>query len=274
MTHIPLRPQHSYYLVQLLPPPLQTDSGLHLPEEYQQADEDGEVLACGPGSVLANGLRWPMQCGCGDRVIADRQSFRWVDERERLAFIHDGDVVARVVEDQLTPANDWVFVLPDPREAATPQGVLVAHTSARGGDARDGERGEMLLRELEGRLRLMDHLAEPERVAYVQRYAASLPPADLERLREAKQRRNRGERWRPEPAPPVTVEPRLSGRVLAVGPGRVALKGPGLGRRAVVPTSLLHTRVFWDRNHREVSLFDGERALLAVPVGDLCAVSE
>jgi chaperonin GroES len=64
-----LKPLGDKVVVEVLDEPLTTTSGIVLPDTAQEKSQRGTVLAVGPGKVLDNGSREPMEVSEGDTVV-------------------------------------------------------------------------------------------------------------------------------------------------------------------------------------------------------------
>lgn len=72
-----------------------TRSGLVLPDTAQEKPQEGEVLSVGPGRVLDNGHKVPMELKQGDKVVYARYAgteFK-LDEDE-LLILGERDILA------------------------------------------------------------------------------------------------------------------------------------------------------------------------------------
>jgi co-chaperonin GroES (HSP10) len=155
----------TYYRIKFLEPEQMSEGGIALPENALPDSQSGVVLAHGPGRLLDSGARYPMQCGIGDVVVARPCDFDPVGDGE--AFVADERLVAYRVfdpkhapgEDPYSPllaANDWVLVRPDAAKEVDPvtgatvaagnSPVLMVTASVGGGEVREDERGEELVR--------------------------------------------------------------------------------------------------------------------------------
>ena len=60
-----------------------TDGGVILPDIAQEDTWTGEVIAVGPGAILLDGKRTPMQCKVGDTVVYPKMGAKKLE--------HNGD---------------------------------------------------------------------------------------------------------------------------------------------------------------------------------------
>ncbi|PIT90337.1 MAG: co-chaperone GroES [Candidatus Komeilibacteria bacterium CG10_big_fil_rev_8_21_14_0_10_41_13] len=73
-----------------------TKSGIILPETVdKEKPEQGEVIAVGPGKILDNGQRSPMEVKVGDRVIFKKYSPDEIKvDGEEILVLKQDDVIA------------------------------------------------------------------------------------------------------------------------------------------------------------------------------------
>jgi chaperonin GroES len=64
-----LKPLGDKVVVEVVDEPQTTTSGIVLPDTAQEKSQRGTVLAVGPGKVLENGNREPMEVSEGDTVV-------------------------------------------------------------------------------------------------------------------------------------------------------------------------------------------------------------
>ena len=68
-TRLTLKPLGDKVVVEVVDEPMTTSSGIVLPDTAQEKSQRGKVLAVGPGKVLDNGSREPMDVAEGDTVV-------------------------------------------------------------------------------------------------------------------------------------------------------------------------------------------------------------
>lgn len=74
-----------------------TASGIVLPDTAKEKPQQGEVIAVGPGRILDNGERVPLEVAAGDRVIYSKYAGTEVKiDGEELLIISERDVLAKV----------------------------------------------------------------------------------------------------------------------------------------------------------------------------------
>ncbi|MCA9836743.1 MAG: co-chaperone GroES [Trueperaceae bacterium] len=64
-----LRPLGDKIIVEIVEEPQQTAGGIFLPDTAKEKSQRGKVTAVGPGKVLDNGEREPMDVKVGDTVV-------------------------------------------------------------------------------------------------------------------------------------------------------------------------------------------------------------
>ena len=64
-----LRPLGDKVIVEVIDEPQTTASGLVLPDTAKEKSQRGKVLAVGPGKILDNGNREPVEVKVGDTVV-------------------------------------------------------------------------------------------------------------------------------------------------------------------------------------------------------------
>jgi chaperonin GroES len=72
-----------------------TPSGIVLPDTAKEKPQEGNVIAVGPGRLLDNGERAPLEVKVGDRVVFSKYAgteFK-VDDRE-LLILSERDILA------------------------------------------------------------------------------------------------------------------------------------------------------------------------------------
>ena len=90
-----LRPLGDHILVKPGEAEQMTASGLVLPDTAQKKPREGEVLAVGPGKLLENGQRAPMEVSVGDVVVYAQYGGTEVTvEGEDYVILDEGSVLA------------------------------------------------------------------------------------------------------------------------------------------------------------------------------------
>jgi chaperonin GroES len=92
-----LRPLGDRVVVQPLPGEVTTKSGIVIPDTAKEKPQEGKVLAAGPGRVLDDGKREPMDVAAGDKVLyAKYAGTEFKLEGEDLLIISGRDILAIV----------------------------------------------------------------------------------------------------------------------------------------------------------------------------------
>jgi chaperonin GroES len=89
-----VRPIGQNVLISQMTPETMTSGGLHIPDSAQKKMNFGVAIAVGPGRVLPNGTRVPLEVRQGDKVY-------W-DKYQGTEFEHDGQKLWLVREDVIT----------------------------------------------------------------------------------------------------------------------------------------------------------------------------
>ena len=72
-----------------------TQGGIYLPDTAQERPQQGEVVASGPGRVLANGTRLEMEIKTGDAVIYSKFAGTEVEVADKeLLVLGSNDILA------------------------------------------------------------------------------------------------------------------------------------------------------------------------------------
>lgn len=71
--------------------------GILIPDTAKEKTQRGEVLACGPGSILPDGGRGKMDLKCGDVVVFSHYSGNEVElDGDKVLILGQNDVLAVV----------------------------------------------------------------------------------------------------------------------------------------------------------------------------------
>jgi co-chaperonin GroES (HSP10) len=153
-------PLGSRYLVYLMREDEEQVSagGIVMVQPHRTDPSEAIVLAVGPGRLLDNGRRYPMQARVGDRVLLERypdggmRGFEALPFQaagnEREGFVSDEDLCAIIPApdyNRIEAAGDYVLVEPDRRPDLIehPSGILQATYLLAGGEERETKnRGE------------------------------------------------------------------------------------------------------------------------------------
>jgi chaperonin GroES len=101
-----MKPRHDYILIEPEKPQERSEGGIFLPEQSREKQQQGKVLAVGPGA-LDSGVRVPPDVSVGDTVLFSKYSGTdlEVDDR-KLLLVHDHDVIAVVKQDKSGPSAE------------------------------------------------------------------------------------------------------------------------------------------------------------------------
>lgn len=91
-----IKPISEKLIVKRTDPTARTESGIIIPEAHQKHQDQGKVVGAGPGRLLDNGERAPMNAKPGDRVLFSRFSSKGTYEldNEEYICVLDTDVLA------------------------------------------------------------------------------------------------------------------------------------------------------------------------------------
>ena len=94
-----LRPLGDRVVIKPTPREEMTKSGIVLPDTAKEKPQEGTVLAVGPGRILDDGTREPMDVKVGDKVLyAKYAGTEFKVEGEDLLIVSQKDILA-IVED-------------------------------------------------------------------------------------------------------------------------------------------------------------------------------
>ena len=98
-TSTKLRPLGDRVVIQPTPREEMTKTGIVLPDTAKEKPQEGKILAAGPGRVLEDGKREPMDVKKGDKVLyAKYAGTEFKVEGEDLLIVSQKDILA-LVED-------------------------------------------------------------------------------------------------------------------------------------------------------------------------------
>jgi chaperonin GroES len=91
---VKIRPLGERVVVKPLPSEEKTKGGIVLPETAKEKPQEGEVVAVGPGRLLDNGTRVPVDLKVGDRVLFSKYAGNEVkiDDEEYL-IMREADIL-------------------------------------------------------------------------------------------------------------------------------------------------------------------------------------
>lgn len=94
--NLKLKPLGDHIVVKVSKEDKMTKSGIVLPDTVdKEKQETGEVVAVGPGKLLENGQRAPMEVKAGDRVLFKKYSLdEFKLDEEEFGTLQLSDVIA------------------------------------------------------------------------------------------------------------------------------------------------------------------------------------
>jgi len=94
-----IRPLGDRVLVKSVERSEQTKSGLFLPDTVQEKPQEAIVLAVGPGKLLDNGTRTPIDLKPGDKVLYSKYSGTEIKQiDEEYLILRESDILAVISE--------------------------------------------------------------------------------------------------------------------------------------------------------------------------------
>jgi chaperonin GroES len=94
-----IRPLGDRVLVKAVERSEQTKSGLFLPDTVQEKPQEAIVLAVGPGKLLDNGTRTPIDLKPGDKVLYSKYSGTEIKQiDEEYLILRESDILAVISE--------------------------------------------------------------------------------------------------------------------------------------------------------------------------------
>jgi chaperonin GroES len=76
-----------------------TQSGIYLPDTAQEKPQEATVVAVGPGKLLDNGDRAPMDVTEGDRILYSKYAGTEVKQfDEELLILRESDILAVIMK--------------------------------------------------------------------------------------------------------------------------------------------------------------------------------
>ncbi|MGB9803845.1 co-chaperone GroES [Desulfofundulus sp.] len=89
-----IRPLGERVVVKPLPTEEKTKGGIVLPETAKEKPQEGEVVAVGPGRLLENGTRVPVDLKVGDRVLFSKYAGNEVKiDDEEFLIMREADIL-------------------------------------------------------------------------------------------------------------------------------------------------------------------------------------
>jgi chaperonin GroES len=95
-TKISLSPLDDRVVIKRLEAEEKTAGGIVLPDSAKEKPQKGEVLAVGPGKLLDNGKRAPVEVKIGDTVLFGKYSGNEIEvDGEEVVIVRMDDILAR-----------------------------------------------------------------------------------------------------------------------------------------------------------------------------------
>jgi len=97
---IPLKPLNDMVIIARLEPESVSRGGIYIPDIAKEAPCEGVVMAVGPGLLLENGVRAPMDVVPGDRVVFKKYAGaeEVVFGNTKLIAVKHDTILAKVLE--------------------------------------------------------------------------------------------------------------------------------------------------------------------------------
>ncbi|NMB12869.1 MAG: co-chaperone GroES [Firmicutes bacterium] len=90
-----LKPLADRVVVKAIEQEEKTKGGIVLPDTAKEKPQEGEVVAIGPGKLLDNGKRAPMEVKVGDRVVYAKYGGTEIKiEGEEYLILRESDILA------------------------------------------------------------------------------------------------------------------------------------------------------------------------------------
>lgn len=282
-----IRPLHSIIHARPLAPE-RTLGSFVLPDTAIAPVQDAEVLAVGPGRYARNGTLAPCVAQVGQRVVFEPHAPRtWLrdgtlllDDRDLVAVVtrvealdrrigpSEETTLAPIWSEELQPANDYVFVRPDPVPTMSAGGIALAHHTARSGDTREKSRRNQLIADFQALRKRWIRNGEPmdEQWRLGRAWGQGLAAPDRALMADAVAAGDLNEavvdtRWL---IAPVRVPPVNTGALLDIGPGAVQRNGERRDLTVLLAEAIETGRCAWRKEHAAVKLYFGSESVLAL----------
>ena len=94
-----IRPLGDRVVVKAVERPEQTKSGLFLPDTAQEKPQEALVVAVGPGKLLDDGTRTPIDLKVGDKVLYSKYAGTEIKQLdEEYLILRESDILAVILE--------------------------------------------------------------------------------------------------------------------------------------------------------------------------------
>lgn len=92
-----IRPLHDRVIVQRLEEEEKTKGGIIIPDTAKEKPQEGKVIAVGPGKILENGTKIPLDVKVGDRVLFGKYAGTEIKiEGEEYLMMREDDILGVV----------------------------------------------------------------------------------------------------------------------------------------------------------------------------------
>ena len=89
-----IRPLHDRVIVQRLEEEEKTKGGIIIPDSAKEKPQEGKVIAVGPGKVLENGTKTPLDVKVGDKILFGKYSGTEIKiEGEEFLMMREEDIL-------------------------------------------------------------------------------------------------------------------------------------------------------------------------------------
>ncbi|MBI4766031.1 MAG: co-chaperone GroES [Deltaproteobacteria bacterium] len=89
-----IRPLHDRVIVQRLEEEEKTKGGIIIPDTAKEKPQEGKVIAVGPGKVLENGTKTPLDVKVGDKILFGKYSGTEIKiEGEEFLMMREDDIL-------------------------------------------------------------------------------------------------------------------------------------------------------------------------------------
>jgi chaperonin GroES len=79
-------------------PAVEEKSGLIIPESAKEKPLEGEIIACGPGRYMDNGMLFPMSVWVGQKVLYGRYSGTEIKlDGQDYLIMHQDDILGAIL---------------------------------------------------------------------------------------------------------------------------------------------------------------------------------
>ncbi len=92
-----IRPLHDRVIVQRIEEEEKTKGGIIIPDTAKEKPQEGKVIAVGPGKILENGTKIPLDVKVGDRILFGKYAGTEIKiEGEEYLMMREDDILGVV----------------------------------------------------------------------------------------------------------------------------------------------------------------------------------